>query len=333
MKFFSLTALVALTCLAFIACNSTIHNPALKPNDLSIAGGKSEGLLTGKELQDQVLTAIDSTVPSSSSKKPQNEKLPKKNAPGSSPDWDKKIIKNANLSLEVNNFMQFNKQVHAGIKRFGGYVAQEEQNESSYKIENNVTLKVPVDKFEDALDEFSNGEKIMEKKIAAEDVTSQIVDTKSRIAAKMQVRLRYLDLLKQAKNMDEILSVEKEVNDIQEQLESASGQVEYLGHAAAFSTITLSYFQVLNPSAQEEKKPSYLQDVSAAFCEGLRWVGTLLVAIISLWPLWLGSAIVWYVVRKLKTKNQIPPDWFFLDLKFACASMIACFQKPFKLQI
>jgi hypothetical protein len=303
MKSLSLTARTALTCLVFIACNGTIHNPELKINDMSIVGKKSEGAFTRKEFQDKVLTATDTTAPSYSLNKGEKEKFPAKNAPGSFPDWDKRIIKNATLSLEVKDYMQFNKQLHAGIKRFGGYVGQEEQSESTYKIENNVTVKVPVDKFEDAMDEFSTGQRIIEKKITAEDVTTQIVDTKSRIAAKTQVRLRYLDLLKQAKNMEEILSVEKEVNDIQEQLESASGQVEYLGHAAAFSTITLSYYQVLNPSAQDEKRPSYLQEVSSAFGDGLGWVGSLLVTIISLWPLWLGSVMVWYIVRRIKTKK------------------------------
>jgi hypothetical protein len=33
-----------------------------------------------------------------------------------------------------------------------------------------------------------------------------------------------------AKNMEEILSVQSEINGIQEEIESAAGRIEYLGH-------------------------------------------------------------------------------------------------------
>ena len=79
-----------------------------------------------------------------------------------------------------------------------------------------------------------------EKKITSEDVTTEVIDTRSRLEAKKQVRLRYLDLLKQAKNMEEILSVQSEINGIQEQIESAAGRMEYLQHSSSFSTIHLT---------------------------------------------------------------------------------------------
>jgi Domain of unknown function (DUF4349) len=303
MKFFTLPAPMALMALPFIACNSIAHKPGLKPDDRLDALVKNKVIKSNKEIQDQSALTADSTVAGWNDTPPQKEKVSQKGAPGTTADWDKKIVKTATLSLEVRDFKGFDKNVHTGIKHLGGYVGQEEQNESSYKIENTITIRIPVDQFEEAIDEFTDGQKIMEKKISAADVTTQMVDTKSRIAARTQVRLRYLDLLKQAKNMEEILTVEKEVNDIQEQLESAAGQVEYLGHAAAFSTITLTYYQVLNPGAIEEKSPSFLHEITAAFCDGLRWVGAMAVMIISLWPLWMIVLLIWFGLKRIKAKK------------------------------
>src|ERR1043165_3042716 len=45
-------------------------------------------------------------------------------------DWDKKIVKNANLNLEVKDYNAYNISLRQKIKQFGGYVAQEEQNQS-----------------------------------------------------------------------------------------------------------------------------------------------------------------------------------------------------------
>lgn len=122
---------------------------------------------------------------------------------GQNPDWDKKIIKTAFLKLEVKNFKVYSDIVHKAAKQYGGYIANEEQNQSEEKIESTISIKVPVEQFESAMSQLSaNAEKIGEKKITTEDVTGEVVDTKSRLQAKEQMRLKYLEFLKQAKNME-----------------------------------------------------------------------------------------------------------------------------------
>ena len=51
--------------------------------------------------------------------------------------------------MEVKNYQSFNDLLHGNIKRFAAYVSQEEQNQTDYKIENTITIKVPVDQFDD----------------------------------------------------------------------------------------------------------------------------------------------------------------------------------------
>ena len=203
-------------------------------------------------------------------------------------DWDKKIIKTATLNLEIKNYNSFYKSIREKVGQLGGYVAQEQQAETDYKIENTLTIKIPVDQFDNALSQVTTGvEKINDKRITSEDVTGEVVDTKSRIEAKRQIRLRYLDLLKQAKNMEEILNVQSEINDVQEEIESASDRVSYLTHSSAYSTINLTFYEVLNATAKNNDKPSFASRMSNAFSSGWSWVGELFVGLISIWPLLL----------------------------------------------
>lgn len=228
-------------------------------------------------------------------------------APVANPDWDKKIIKQATLSVEVKDYRRFNELVRAVVKQAGGYIAQEEQTESEYTIENNVTIKVPVDQFDHTVLALTPGqEKLLVKKITAQDVTGEVVDTKARLEAKRQVRLRYLDLLKQARNMEEILQVQNEINDIQENIEAAAGRVSYLTHAAAFSTIQLGYFQVLNPRARDqEAPPGFGKKVLMALTAGLEWVGELFILLCTLWPVWLVLLAGWWVYRKYRPARRV----------------------------
>jgi hypothetical protein len=123
--------------------------------------------------------------------------------------------------------------------------------------------------------------------------------------AKKKVRLRYLDMLKQAKNMQEILQVEKEVNDIQEQIEAGEGRVNYLSHAAAYSTIQLTFFQVLNAGAVVNDNPGFGKRILLAFSDGLHWIGELMIIFVTLWPMWLAIAIGIFVVRKVITAARV----------------------------
>lgn len=284
------TALAALLFTALISCNkSSKENSASKQSKSELTmmerpSADYKGFNTGEGgLSDTT------TLPAPPPGEPEKKKQPSGiQEPVPNPDWDKKIIKTADLNIEVKDYNVFYGSLREKIRSVGGWVAQEEQQQSDYKIENTITIRVPVDQFDNALAQLTtNVVKINQKKISSQDVTAEYVDTRSRIEAKKQVRLRYMDLLKQAKNMEEILNVQSEINGIQEEIESATGRVEYLGHASAYSTINLTYYQVLNATAKDTENPTFGTKLNSAFRSGWSWIGELFVGIVSIWPLLL----------------------------------------------
>ena len=304
MNFIRITAFIAVTMIAF-ACttrDSKRSSEVMTPN-------KDIGLVDEKDEEESVSSNgfnTDSTIrqqqspPGDKQKQQQQQK-----EPAIKPDWDKKIIKTATLNLEVKDYNTFYTSLREKVRAAGGYIAQEEQSQSDYKIENSLIIKVPVDQFDNAVVQFTaNTEKINEKKISSQDVTTEVIDTKSRMEAKKQVRLRYMDLLKQAKNMEEILSVQSEINGIQEEIESAAGRIEYLGHSSSFSTINLTYYQILNSSAKDTNNPSFGTKLSSAFRTGWSWMGDLFVGLVSVWPLFL-IIFIGVIIYK-RTKLQKP---------------------------
>jgi len=226
-------------------------------------------------------------------------------------DWDKKIVKTATIDLEVKDYNSFYTSLREKVRSVGGYVAQEEQAQTEYKIGNNMTIKVPVDQFDNAVVQFTaNSIKINERKITTQDVTTEIVDTKSRMEAKKQVRQRYMELLNQARNMNDILSVQSEINGIQEEIEAAAGQIEYLGHSSVFSTIHLTYYQVLNSAAKEdvEKSPSFGEKVKDAFSAGLNIISNLFIVFVATWPLLLASVFAYLLYKKFRRSGSANPE-------------------------
>jgi Domain of unknown function (DUF4349) len=239
-----------------------------------------------------------------SPRQPQTKFTPPKLA---SPDWDKKIIKTADLHIEVKDFQSYTGRLRNAVKASGGYIAKEELTQSSGEISTTVAIKVPVDRFEDLLQQLpSDSDRLMEKKIESEDVTMEFVDTKSKLETKKEVRERYLELLKQAHSMKDIISIQNEINDIQEEMDQASGRITWLGHSAAYSTINLRFYQVLDGGRREDPSPTFFHQLRDSVAEGWKGFSSLLLGMMSVWPLWiaLGFAAVWIrkAMRSVRSK-------------------------------
>ncbi|MEP6949390.1 MAG: DUF4349 domain-containing protein [Ginsengibacter sp.] len=220
-------------------------------------------------------------------------------APGQNPDWDKKIIKTAVLKLEVKDFEKCSGIVHKVAKQYGGYISNEEQNQSAEKKESIISIKVPVEQFESLLNQLpSDSDKTIEKKITTEDVTGEVVDTKSRLQAKEQTRLKYLEFLKQAKNMEDVLKVQGEINNIQEEMESASGRINYLSHQSVYSTINLTFYQPLAGYNPPDDSPGFLARTLKAFKTGADFIAEIFLGIISVWPLCLLAFLIWILWKR-----------------------------------
>jgi hypothetical protein len=218
-------------------------------------------------------------------------------------DWDKKIIKTANVQLEVKDLKKYTDNIHKLARQYGGYLAAEQQNELNGRNELTLSIKVPVAQFDGLMEQVSqDSEKLISKTISTQDVTDEYVDTKSRLQTKDQMRLKYLDFMKNAKNMKEVLEVQKEINDLQAEIESGAGRINYLSHQSAFSTINITASQILPGYNPTPDNPSFFTRTITAFKGGFTVIADLFVGLISIWPMLLLIGIVWVVIKKQMTK-------------------------------
>ncbi|TMI72169.1 MAG: DUF4349 domain-containing protein [Bacteroidetes bacterium] len=308
MKFLRPTALIAAAVLVYSCGNNSSSEQSAKAVSALDRKAPAEDMVRTKETD-----KVDNGFFADSDKQeeaPQNGEKKKQQQPTAQtikPDWDKKIIKTGSLNLEVKDYNNFYASIREKVKSLGGYVAQEEQTQSDYKIENTMIIKVPVDQFDDAMAQLTIGvQKINGRNITSQDVTTEVVDTRSRMEAKKQVRQRYMDLLGQARNMNDILSVQSEINHVQEEIESATGRIEYLTHSSVFSTINLTYYQVLNAGADKPKEagsPSFGQKTRDAFKVGWEIVSELFIAVITVWPLLLVSFLAFVAYKKIRKQK------------------------------
>jgi Domain of unknown function (DUF4349) len=280
----------------FISCNRSENKSETAAMDLTTADLKQlEPQKNSDKEKQQIPVGKFSPPPTDSAGSPIQTPVV------SNPDWDSKIIKTATLKVEIKDFKKYNSYVHNAVRQYGAYVAQEEQTLSDEKSETSITIKVPVAQFEPMMNALPADCKVMEKKITTDDVTGEVVDTKSRLEAKKQLRLKYLDFLKQSKNMEEVLQVQSEVDNIQQQIESVASRVSFLTHQTAYSTINLTFYQPMEGYKPTGDAPSFFTRLTNAFKTGGSWIAELFVGLVSVWPLLLIVFAIYFGWKKLRS--------------------------------
>lgn len=148
---------------------------------------------------------------------------------------DRKLIKTGSISLEVEQLAATEEAVLAWCQSFGGYVA------SSFNHETNAafTVRIPAVRFDDAMAAAGNLGRVRSRNISTQDVSEQFYDLRTRLDTRKILRDRLQSYLAQAKDMEDLLHIERELNSTLTEIESMEGRMRRLSNQIDYSTITV----------------------------------------------------------------------------------------------
>jgi hypothetical protein len=124
----------------------------------------------------------------------------------------------------------------------GGFVSYSEIYEVSDGIKTgSVTVRVPADKFDQALTDIKKlANKVERENVDAQDVTEQYADLEAQLRNLRATENQYLEIMKKAAKVSDILEVQQRLSDVQGQIEQIQGQMQYLNRQVDMSTINVS---------------------------------------------------------------------------------------------
>jgi Domain of unknown function (DUF4349) len=161
----------------------------------------------------------------------------------------RKVIKNAELSLQVPSPSGAAREAGKIAERHGGYLASSDADQSraedgSEPSSVRVTIRVNADQLDIALDELRHlSNHVGAEKITTEDVTDEWVDLEARLATQKKLEQQYLKILERADKVDDLLSTEKQLAEVRGEIEKMEGRKRHLGDLVALSTVTLRFEQ------------------------------------------------------------------------------------------
>jgi hypothetical protein len=166
------------------------------------------------------------------------------------------IIYSATLNMAVFEVEPSMKRIEELAKGMGGFLAKREDQ--------TIIIRVPAERFEEAMRGIERIGDMLHKNIVAEDVTEEFRDLEVRLKGSKAVQERLTQLLSKATKVEESIAIERELDRVTMEIDRIEGRMKFLRDRAAFSTITVTF----QPKASESASPN-------AFKLPTPWLGQL----------------------------------------------------------
>jgi hypothetical protein len=210
---------------------------------------------------------------------------------------ESKLIRTAKVRLQVKNTQKATTAVTHLVSKHKGYIASQSITSGSYSVQSDFLIRVPSDSFDNLLNELLVEASFVESKvIELKDVTEEFVDLTARLKTQQEVESRYREILKQARKIEEILAVEKQLGEIRQEIEARQGRLQFLSHQVNYGTIHLTFSERL--PYQRPPQASFLASMVESFKDGWSDFLGFLLKLVSTWPFLIGIALSVAVFRR-----------------------------------
>lgn len=212
------------------------------------------------------------------------------------PDFNRKMVKNADYKFEVEDVDESTMRIHQLAKEYSGFVSNMNLSTSSNSMTNRLTIKVMNEQFEPLLAALSKESIFVHhKRINTQDVTEHYVDFESRLNVKKQVKDRYATILRdEAKTMAQVLNVEEKIRVLQEEIETKEGQMRSLADKVTLSEIKLEMVQEVEYKDKlEVHNKSFAQKATDSFLNGWNSILNVGLGILNYWHVGLLLGMFW----------------------------------------
>jgi len=219
---------------------------------------------------------------------------------------DRKIVRTGSINMEVADIGKSLDEIAAIASQYNGYVVSSNQRGDNESPTGYISIRVPADKFNDALQKLKTlATKVTYENTNSQDVTEQYLDLKAQLKNYEATEAQYLELLKKAETVKDILEVQRELSTVRGSIERTKGRIQYIERTSDMSLIEIN-LQKSKPIGQST------WDVGGIFksaVDGLIVFAKVLMGIL-IWvlvfaPLWIIILVIIFIVRKKRNKARL----------------------------
>lgn len=217
----------------------------------------------------------------------------------------RKLIRTGQISMEVPVFDQAAQKVALLVAEHAGYVAQTQVTRGhADKQRGTLTLRVPADRFDLVLAGLRPLGKVLSENVATQDVTKEYTDLETRLRVKRETADRIREILQtRTGSLADVLTAERELARVTEEIEQAEGERRYYDQQVALSTLAVEMHE---PEAlvRAGAFSPIAEALREALGAGAASIAVLIYAIVVMTPWVLVSWILWRVFRAVRRRGK-----------------------------
>lgn len=228
----------------------------------------------------------------------------------------RKLIRTVDLALTVRDTEAAARRVEALANSLGGFVSDVNAQRSANLLEYQMTLRVPAERLNEALDALRKlAVRVEGERLATEDVTDRYIDLDARMrtlkATEDELRELLAESRERQRKVEDIMSIYRELTEIRAQIEQIQGQLNTFDRLVALSTLrlTLRSDVATAPVVRDEWRPvATVRGSARVLVEILKGLANVLIfLLIVIVPLVLLIGVPTWLLRRY-LKRRKPPE-------------------------
>jgi hypothetical protein len=224
------------------------------------------------------------------------------------------IITDTNLSLMVKNVTETVDKIQNITSQYNGFLVNSTLSLPEGAASGTITIRVPATSLKAALETYRKlAVKVISENVQGTDITDQYADMEAQLNILNQTKLKFDDIMDKAVRVEDLLTVQRELINIQNQVDSIKGRQLFLEKSAQLSKVTiyLSTDELALPYAPDQawRPQLVLKQAVRSLIGSLRSFGNLIIWLVVYSPIWAPIMIVyiWRQRRHLRNlKKQYP---------------------------
>lgn len=222
------------------------------------------------------------------------------------PETEKKVIKDGNLNLKVDNADKAAEKISEIAKNNSGEVFSSNFYQTSNNVKSGtITIKVPVASFEKTFAEVKEvAALVIRESITGQDVTEEYVDLKAQLKNRQAEEQSYIKILDRAQKISDVLEVTQQLSVVRGNIEQLQGRIKYLESQTDMSTISANLTEDENITVIDSWRPwQVVKESFSSLIKGLQGLVDFLIRlIIILIPFLLVWAVIIWAIYKAGKK-------------------------------
>ncbi len=230
---------------------------------------------------------------------------------------DRLVIKTGSLSVLVQDVSEALEKVNKFAVERGGFIVSSYLDGVNTVPFGEIVIKFPSEEFDDGVEELGSLGEVTSERVDGRDVTEEFVDLGAQLKNLRATEEQFLNIMKQAFKIEDILAVQRELSNVRNNIERIEGRMKYLQESADLSTLTI--YLSTDPSALPVLDDEYkwkpwgvVKDAARSLVDELQYMAEWVIwavvyvpiVLIYLAILWIIYRVVMVVKKRFKNNKQ-----------------------------